>query len=48
MLEGSCGGEAAFPLDAEHVQSGGAMYILYSQLWFALPLSYDAALALEI
>lgn len=37
VLEGSHGGETACPLNAEHLQSGGEMYILYSQLWFALP-----------
>lgn len=37
VLEGCNGGEAACPLNAEHLQSGGKMYILYSHLCFALP-----------
>ncbi len=37
MLDSSHGGEAACPLNAERLQSGGEMYVLYSQLWFTLP-----------
>lgn len=37
VLEGSSDGEAVCPLNAEHSQSGGKMYILYSHHCFALP-----------
>lgn len=33
VLEGSHGGEAACPLNAEHLHSGDMMHILYSQLY---------------
>lgn len=38
VLESSHGVEAVCPLKAEHLQSGGEMYILYSQLSFGFTI----------